>query len=70
MILSLIGIFIFIVFFIWLFNEEKFRSTQLQIEIMRKRQKETNQEVENVVIAIIITGFLAIVGLIVWEMMF
>lgn len=70
MILSLIGIFIFIVFFIWLFNEEKFRSTQLQIEIMRKIQKETNQEVENVVIAIIITGFLAIVGLIVWEMMF
>lgn len=46
------------------------RSTQLQIEIMRKRQKETNQEVENVVIAIIITGFLTIVGLIVWEMMF
>lgn len=65
--ITILGFFSIIVFFTWLVNEEKFRSTQIQAQNTKKYQNDFFQDLKSLLAIIFLIICLILIGSLIWK---
>lgn len=65
--ITILGFFSIVLFFMWLVNEEKFRSTQMQVQNVKRYQNDFFQELKSLFFITLLIVCLILLGSLIWK---